>query len=89
MKRIISGTLIGLSILGFSLFSGLKAPVVASNVGPMCWAGSCPASAGLRPTGPYACGIASPAYPGYYNAHALACTSEMKAASASTDESRN
>jgi hypothetical protein len=76
MKRILRGALIALSIMGFALISGIPAPAVASNVGPMCWAGSCPDMRkpdALRPKGPYGCGISTPANPGYYNAHELAC----------------
>ena len=85
MKRIMIGALIALSILGVALVSGVNAPVVASNVGPMCWAGSCPEVSiptglakakvsGHVPTdSPYACGVASPAYTFYHNARAVSC----------------
>ncbi len=85
MKRIMSGALMVLAILGFALVSGVNGPVVASNVGPMCWAGSCPAMSkpdglakamvpGNFPTdSAYACGVASPAYTFYYDARALSC----------------
>ncbi|MDR3555082.1 MAG: hypothetical protein P4L55_10040 [Syntrophobacteraceae bacterium] len=83
MRKILSGALIALSIMGFALVSGIPAPAVASTVGPMCWAGSCPAMStpdAVRPGGPYACGISSPANPGYYNARELACPAGGKLA---------
>ncbi len=76
MKRILSGALIALSIMGLALVSGAYTPAVASNIGPMCWAGSCPAMStpdAVRPSGPYACGISSPAYTFYYDAKANTC----------------
>ena len=76
MKKILNGALIGLSIMGLALVSGAATPAVASNVAPMCFAGSCPdmsRPAVLRPSGPYACGISSPANPGYNGSHELAC----------------
>jgi hypothetical protein len=83
MRRIFSGAFIALSIMGMALVSGVATPAVASNVGRMCWAGSCPdmtKPGALLPSGPYACGIASPAYTGYYNARALACHADGKLA---------
>ncbi len=76
MKKILNGALIGLSIMGLVLVSGVATPAIASNVAPMCFAGSCPDMSkpdALRPSGPYACGIASPADPGYLLARALPC----------------
>lgn len=76
MKRILSGALIALSIMGLALVSSVNAPVFASNVSPMCFAGSCPDMSkpgALRPSGPYACGVSSPAYTFYYDAKANTC----------------
>ncbi len=78
MRRILSGALIALSIMGFGLVSSVNTPAAASPVGPMCWAGSCPDMSKVHAVthpGPYACGIASPAYTFYYNANALHCRS--------------
>ena len=86
MRRILSGAFIALFFVGFALVSGVNTPAVASNVGPMCWAGSCPGmnkpgavSDASRPSGPYAC-TASPAYTFYYNARAVTCPADGKLA---------
>lgn len=81
MRKILSGALIVLSIMGFALVS--SAPAVASNVGPMCWAGSCPAMStpdAVGPSGPYACGISSLAYTFYYDAKPNTCPTDGKLA---------
>ena len=92
MRRILSGALIVLSLVGFALVSGINTPAVASDTGPMCWAGSCPdmskADAVTHP-GPYACGIASPAYTFYYNASALPCRSNEKLANTPNPKGSN
>ncbi len=74
MKKILSGALVALSIMGFVFMSGVNTPAVASPIGPMCWAGSCPDMSrpsaladANSPSGPYAC-ISSPAYTFYYDA---------------------
>ena len=87
MRKIMNSALLAMFFVGFALVSGANTPAVASNIGPLCWAGSCPdmnkAHAVTHPalaavfqfSSPYACGIASPAYTFYYNAHALPCSS--------------
>ncbi|MDR3555077.1 MAG: hypothetical protein P4L55_10015 [Syntrophobacteraceae bacterium] len=83
MKTILSGALIALSIMGLTLVSGVNTPAVASNIAPMCFAGSCTDMSkpdALRPSGPYSCGISTPAYPGYYDAKANTCPAVGKLA---------
>lgn len=79
MKKILSGALVALSLVGFVFISGVSTPAVASPIGPMCWAGSCPdmsrpgaLAEASSPSGPYAC-MSSPAYTFYYGASATAC----------------
>lgn len=90
MKKIISGALIALFFVGFALVSGSYTPAVAANIGPMCWAGTCPdmnkpdAATNAAVVShfqfrfQYPCGIASPAYTFYYNARALPCPADEK-----------
>ncbi len=92
MRKIMNGAIIALLFVGFALVSGANTPAVASNIGPLCWAGSCPdmneAPAATHPRlaavfqfrSPYACGIESPAYTFYYNAKAVACPADGKLA---------
>lgn len=42
MKKILSGALIAVFIMGSALVSGVHTPAVASQIHPMCWAGYCP-----------------------------------------------
>ena len=75
MRKFLSGALMALSIMGLALVSG-SVPAVASDVGPMCFFGSCPDMSKpevVHPSGPYACGVSSPAYTFYYDAKAGAC----------------
>lgn len=76
--RKIKSALIGLMV-GFALVCTGSIPAIAGEVGPMCWAGFCPdMSKAITNSGPYPCGVASPAYTFYYNASAVACPSSRQ-----------
>jgi hypothetical protein len=78
--------------MGVALVSGIHTPAVASEIGPMCWAGFCPdmrRPEGVRPAGPYGCGVVSPAYTFYYDAKADSCPAGMKATSFPREAPRN
>lgn len=87
MRRILSGALIALSIVGFGLVCGVNTPASASNLAHGCRAESCPDRNNLHAEAlaylsrlfwwsPYACGIESPAYTFYSNARALPCSTD-------------
>ena len=42
MKKLMSGILVVLFVLGFALVPGVHTAAAASEIHPMCWAGYCP-----------------------------------------------